>query len=314
MRMIILSALFAVGVGLTGMGAASASDRIGHRHGGRIGLAVAGYPILPPRPPLPLGHRLPSRSLRPALPCRTGLPPLVGKRHNPSTGPAESRAGFFIAAAFGPASRSGHPPGPAARPLVKACGKNMLALQLSGFRRRPAVDFDHGDNKSLQDAGFRPRAMQDIPGKCLCECYCYRPSLHSASSWRQRAAHRRDEMRALVGERQPARLQHVARQEKAGERKAVGQIAAGRQRIAVAQEGRQPQHLVGPRLAGGARDRPPRFRRDIDEIGRSRRSRRIARDRARSRAPPAAAIRNAPPAAPPAPDRRAGRGCRRTRA
>ena len=83
-------------------------------------------------------------------------------------------------------------------------------------------------------------------------------------------------------------------------------------RFEVAQEAGQPQHLVGPRLAGVARHRPPRFRRDIDEIGASRRSPRIAPDRARSRARPAAAIRSAPPAAPPAPDLPAGRGFPRT--
>ena len=66
-------------------------------------------------------------------------------------------------------------------------------------------------------------------------------------------------MRALVGERQPARLQHVARQEKAGEREAVGEIALAGLDGGVAQESRQPQHLVGPRLAGFARDRPPDF-------------------------------------------------------
>ena len=35
-------------------------------------------------------------------------------------------------------------------------------------------------------------------------------------------------MRALLGEREPARLQHVAGKEEAGERKAVGEIAARR--------------------------------------------------------------------------------------
>ena len=44
----------------------------------------------------------------------------------------------------------------------------------------------------------------------------------------------------------PARLQHMARQEKAGERKAVGKVASAGLRIRVAQEGRQAQHLVGP--------------------------------------------------------------------
>ena len=48
---------------------------------------------------------------------------------------------------------------------------------------------------------------------------------------RQRAGKRGDEMRALVGKRQPARLEHVAGEEKAGERKAVGEIARRRRGI-----------------------------------------------------------------------------------
>ena len=57
---------------------------------------------------------------------------------------------------------------------------------------------------------------------------------------RQSAVERSDEMRALVAEREAARLQRVARQEIARERKPIGQIAAGGHSIGFAQECRQP--------------------------------------------------------------------------
>src|SRR4051812_32501359 len=73
-------------------------------------------------------------------------------------------------------------------------------------------------------------------------------------------------MRALVGKRKSARLQHVAGQKIASQRKSVANVAAGGYGFLLAQKGRQAHHLVGPWLAGLARYRASRFRRDVNEI------------------------------------------------
>ena len=91
-----------------------------------------------------------------------------------------------------------------------ACARCYCARhrRWSGVDRLPCAD------RSLDVDCIEP-ARPQAPGRL--------PWLCDAG---QRAGKRRDEMRALVGERQAARLQHVAQQEKTGERKAVSDIAA----------------------------------------------------------------------------------------
>ena len=76
-------------------------------------------------------------------------------------------------------------------------------------------------------------------------------------------------MRALVAERQTARFEHVARQEIAGKRKPVGNVIADGFCVMLAQESRETQHPVGPRLAGAARNRASGFWRYVDEVARA---------------------------------------------
>src|SRR5262245_19753842 len=98
--------------------------------------------------------------------------------------------------------------------------------------------------------------------------------------------HRIDEAVARIGMALPARLQHVAQQEAAGEQETVPQILLGPAIDAIfaavsalrlglsftlaftlAQERRQPQQFVTPGLAGRARHRAAGLRRYIDQIG-----------------------------------------------
>src|SRR3954463_8304463 len=63
-----------------------------------------------------------------------------------------------------------------------------------------------------------------------------------------------DEAGTRVGMALPARLQHVAQQEQAGQPKAVLEIFVGKValHLALAQERRRAQQAVAPRLAGAA--------------------------------------------------------------
>ena len=83
---------------------------------------------------------------------------------------------------------------------------------------------------------------------------------------RQSPAERGNKMRALVAKRQPTRLKRVTSQKVPGERKAVGEVAADRQRIVLSQECRQPHHFVCPWLAGGTRNGSSGLRRNINEV------------------------------------------------
>src|SRR5262245_26964644 len=73
-------------------------------------------------------------------------------------------------------------------------------------------------------------------------------------------------MGALVAEREAARLQHVASQEITGQREPVGYVMTDGFGVTLAEECRQPQHLVGPGLARGARYRPARLWRDKNQV------------------------------------------------
>lgn len=78
-----------------------------------------------------------------------------------------------------------------------------------------------------------------------------------------------DEAGARVGMDLPARLQHMAQQEQAGQPKAVLEILIGEivRGFALAQERRQPQQPIAPRIARATRYRSAGFRRDIDQVG-----------------------------------------------
>ena len=108
-----------------------------------------------------------------------------------------------------------------------------------------------------------------------------------------------DETRALLGQIEPARLEHAQAQKMLRQREAGPDLVAARRfqdRVA-AQERRQRQQPVLIRLAGFGAHRAPAFRRHVDEVARLRRSRRSGRDRGRSRArpaPPARSARTAP--------------------
>src|SRR5262249_54604828 len=76
-------------------------------------------------------------------------------------------------------------------------------------------------------------------------------------------------MRALIAERETARIEHMARQEMAGECKPIGYIPSDRFGVAFAQESRESKHLIGPGLAGSARDCPAGFWRHKNQFTRS---------------------------------------------
>src|SRR5436305_3548775 len=68
--------------------------------------------------------------------------------------------------------------------------------------------------------------------------------------------------------REPARLKHVALEEKSGKREGIAQLI--RRRLILefaAQERRQPQHAIPPWLARTARYRTAGFRRDVNQLG-----------------------------------------------
>src|SRR5262245_42735590 len=73
-------------------------------------------------------------------------------------------------------------------------------------------------------------------------------------------------MRALITECKTARLQDMTGEKIAGECKPIGYIASNGFAVAFAQEGRKPQHLVGPELAGSAGDSPAGFWRHKNQV------------------------------------------------
>src|SRR5262249_24761489 len=95
-----------------------------------------------------------------------------------------------------------------------------------------------------------------------------RPGPFASSDCRARVVRERgDEARACVGKAEPARLEHVTRQEEAGQHEAIRDVL--RRRIAGvrrAQKRRQQQQPGLPWLARLSRHGAARFRRHIDQI------------------------------------------------
>src|ERR1700756_404358 len=106
--------------------------------------------------------------------------------------------------------------------------------------------------------------------RCAAVATALRVSGQDGTGLRALPDHRIDEALARIGMALPARFQHMAEQEQAGELEAVLRVLirpAGLSLLALTQEWREAKQPVAPGLAGRARHRTAGFRRDIDEIG-----------------------------------------------
>src|SRR5437016_5298651 len=98
------------------------------------------------------------------------------------------------------------------------------------------------------------------------------------------ASHRGDELLPCVRQRLATRLEQMPGEEEAGEGEALAE-RGGRRRAdgGIAEEFRQCQELVPPRLAGRTRHRAPTLRRHIGEIGSRPRRRAFGKIKAESK-------------------------------
>ena len=83
---------------------------------------------------------------------------------------------------------------------------------------------------------------------------------------RQRPGQSRDEMRALIVQRQTARFEQKPFEKKTSQRKARGHGLGGRILRSIAQKARKRQHALGIGRAGFTRNGSPGFRRNIDQL------------------------------------------------